>query len=151
MNKMKNILRPTLKAVVALFVGVFLGACHDADPEYVHTDNLIHALYMMKSAQQDAQLSFTIEEYDAQGNLVTENITPESVAGGYGMARVSVPFSMYEEVDLTRVYLSAEVTYDAIIKPGLTGLHDISGDGIVVSVIGGNGKVRKYRIYGQFE
>lgn len=148
---MKNILKHFFSATLLLLLCVATNGCHKADPEFAHNDNLIHKLSMMKSAQQDAQLAFTIDEYDAQGNLVTEDITPERVAGGYGMAKVSVPFSMYDDVDLTSVYLSAEVTYDAIITPGLIGLHDISGDGIVISVKAGNGRVRKYRVYGQFE
>lgn len=148
---MKNIIKLTLKAAAVLLVTSVLGACHEADPEFAHNDNLIHQLSLMKSSQQDNPIYFVITEYDADGNEVTGDITPEKVAGGYGMACASIPFNLYDEVDLQKVYLSAQVTYDAIITPGLTGLHDISGEGIVVSVRAGNGKFRKYRIYGQFE
>lgn len=148
---MKKILKSIVLPAVMLFMSASFSACHDADPEFAHDDNIIHRLSMMKATQQDSPLYFEIEEYDAAGNLVTGEITPEKVAGGYGMACLNVPFNLYDEVDLTQVYLTAEVTYDAIITPGLTGLHDISGDGIVVSVRAGNGKFRKYRIYGQFQ
>lgn len=148
---MKNKIKLTLKAAAVLLVTSVFGACHEADPEFAHNDNLIHQLSMMKSAQQDNPIYFIITEYDSDGNEVTGDITPEKVAGGYGMACVHVPFNLYDEVDLHKVYLSAQVTYDAIITPGLTGLHDITGEGIVVSVRAGNGKSRKYRIYGQFD
>lgn len=148
---MNNIIKLTLKAAAVLFVTSVFGACHEADPEFDHNDNLIHQLSLMKSTQQDNPIYFVITEYDADGNEVTGDITPEKVDGGYGMACASIPFNLYDEVDLHKVYLSAQVTYDAIITPGLTGLHDISGEGIVVSVRAGNGKFRKYRIYGQFD
>lgn len=146
---MKNIFKTVLIAMVLLvFAGAFSG-CHEADPEFVHTDNLITALYM-STTLQGTQYSFTIDEYNADGQLVTENITPESVAGGYGIAHIEFPVSQMEEIDLTKVYLAANVTYDVIIKPGLSGTHDISGEGIVVTATGGDGKARKYRIYGNF-
>ncbi|MDE5595400.1 MAG: hypothetical protein K2I89_07505 [Muribaculaceae bacterium] len=148
---MKNIIKITLNVAAVLLVNSVLGSCHEADLEFAHNDNLIHQLSMMKSAQQDTPIYFTITEYDGDGNEITGDITPENVAGGYGMACVHVPFNLYDEVDLHKVYLSAQVTYDAIITPGLTGLHDITGEGIVVSVRAGNGKTRKYRIYGQFD
>lgn len=146
---MKNIFKTTLFAMMSvLLTGAFSG-CHEADPEFVHTDNLITALYMATSLQ-GTQYSFTIDEYNADGQLVTENITPESVAGGYGIAHIEFPVTQMEEIDLTKVYLAANVTYDVIIKPGLQGTHDITGEGIVVTATGGDGKARKYRIYGKF-
>ena len=148
---MKNIIKLTLKAAAVLLVNLVFGACHEADLEFAHDDNLIHQLSLMKSTQQDTPIYFTITEYDGDGNEVTGDITPDKVAGGYGMACVHVPFNLYDEVNLQKVYLSAQVTYDAIITPGLTGLHDITGAGIVVSVRAGNGKTRKYSIYGQFD
>lgn len=128
--------------------GVMSG-CKDDDGEFVHTDNLINQLFMM-TTQEGTQYQFTIDEYDAQGNLVTEGITSESVAGGYGICHIEFDFSQRAEIDLTKVYLSADVSYDVIISPGLAGVHDISGEGIVVNVKGGNNHVRKYRIYGAF-
>ena len=63
----------------------------------------------------------------------------------------SFPLAQFDEIDLTKVFLVAHVSYDVIITPGLQGVHDITGDGIVIDVRGGNGKVRKYHIYGTFE
>lgn len=146
---MKNIFKTTLLSMMSVLLSGAFSGCHEADPEFVHTDNLITALYMSTSLQ-GTQYSFTIDEYNAQGELVTENITPESVAGGYGIAHIEFPVTQMEEIDLTKVFLAANVTYDVIIKPGLQGAHDITGEGIVVTATGGDGKARKYRIYGKF-
>ena len=134
--------------ITLALTGVMYG-CKDDDGEFVHTDNLINQLFMMTS-QEGAQHQFTIDEYDANGNLVTEDITPESVAGGYGICHISFDFTQRGEIDLTKVYLVADVSYDVMISPALTGTHDISGEGIVINVKGGNNHVRKYRIYGEF-
>lgn len=147
---MKNKFKYTSLALLSMLIALVTGGCHEADPEFVHTDNLINQLFMMTTLQ-GTQHSFTIDEYDANGVLVTENVTAERVDGGYGMAHIEFPISSMDEIDLQNVYLAADVSYDVIITPSLVGLHDISGDGITVSVKGGNGKVRKYRIYGSFE
>ncbi len=147
---MKNIIKHTLYMIVTLVAAGLLSGCRDADPEFVHTDNLINQLFMM-TTQQGTQYQFTITEYDANGQVVTENLTAEAVAGGYGVAKITFSYALMDDIDLTRVYLAAHVGYDVIINPGLSGVHDISGDGIVVNVKGGNGKVRKYRISGSFE
>lgn len=41
---------------------------------------------------------------------------------------------MEEDVNLASVYLVATVTYDEFITPSLTGKHDITGEGIIISV-----------------
>ena len=147
---MKNILKGSIAAVLAVVVSFMFGGCREADSEYVHTDNLISMLYM-STTLQGTQYAFTIDEYNAQGNLVPGTVTAEDVDGGYGIAHIEFPISQMDEVDLEHVFLAATVTYDVIITPGLAGAHDITGEGIVVNVKGGNGKVRKYRIYGKFQ
>lgn len=147
---MKKIIKSTFMALFACVIASAFSGCKEADPEFVHTDNLINQLFMMTTLQGQ-QYPFTIDEYDAEENLIEGKVTAEMVEGGYGVAHIEFPLSQFDEIDLTKVYLSADVSYDVIITPGLQGLHDISGDGIVVDVRGGNGKVRKYRIYGDFE
>lgn len=147
---MKKIIKSTFMALFACVIASAFSGCHEADPEFVHTDNLINQLFMMTTLQGQ-QYPFTIYEYDAEENLVEGNVTAEMVDGGYGVAHIAFPFAQFDDIDLTKVYLAAQVSYDVIITPGLQGVHDISGDGIVVDVRGGNGKVRKYRIYGDFE
>ena len=71
---MKNIIKISLKAVAVVLVSTVFGACHDADPEFDHDDNLIHQLSLMKSTQQDNPIYFDITEYDGQGNEVTGDI-----------------------------------------------------------------------------
>lgn len=147
---MKKVIIRAFAAIMTVIIGVSMTACHEADPEFVHTDNLITTLYMSTSLQ-GTQYPFTIKEYNAAGELVAPaDVTPESVAGGYGVASIEFPVSQMEAVDLTKVFLTANVTYDVIIRPGLQGAHDITGDGIVVTVTGGDGKSRKYRIYGEY-
>lgn len=144
-------------SLAAVTAAVTLNSCKDADPEFVHTDNLLQQLYMMTTLQ-GTQYPFVIDEYDAQGNLVTEDVTAERVAGGYGMAHIEFPITQVNDIDLSQVYIVAKVGYDVIITPSLSGIkHDITATdedgnltGFVISVKGGNGKVRKYRVYGYF-
>lgn len=157
MNTMKKYIKYIMHVVVAVTMATTLNSCHDADPEFVHTDNLIQQLYMMTTLQ-GTQYPFTIEEYDAQGNLVTEDITAERVAGGYGMAHITFPITQVNDIDLTQVYITATVGYDVIITPCLSGMkHDITAKdedgnlvGFVIKVKAGSGKVRQYRVYGYF-
>lgn len=147
---MKKIIKSTLVALFACVMASAFSGCKEADPEFVHTDNLINQLFM-STTLQGTQRAFTIDEYDADGNLVPAPVTAEMVEGGYGIAHIEIPLAQFDEVDLTKVFLSAHVSYDVIITPGLQGVHDISGEGIVIHVKGGNGKIRNYRIYGDFE
>lgn len=147
---MKKIIKSTLAVIFACVMAGAFSGCHEADPEFVHTDNLINQLFL-STTLQGTQHAFTIDEYDADGNKVEGNVTAEMVEGGYGIAHIEFPLSQIDEIDLTHVYLSAHVSYDVIITPGLQGVHDITGAGIVVYVKGGNGKIRSYRIYGTYE
>lgn len=146
---MKNIFKTMMAAVAGIAAAVAMGGCESADPEFVHTDNLINQLFMMTTLQGN-QHTFTIDEYDAHGNLVTGRVSAEDVEGGYGIAHIEFPLYQMDEIDLTNVYLVAHVGYDVIITPGLQGTHDITGDGIVISAKAGSGKVRKYRVYGEY-
>lgn len=154
---MKKLFINILSIMSVVGIGMTMNSCQDADPEFVHTDNLIQQLYMMTSLQ-GTQYPFVIDEYDAQGNLVTEDVTAESVAGGYGMAHIEFPITQADDIDLSQVYIVAKVGYDVMITPGLGGMkHDITAKdengnlaGFVISVKAGSGKVRKYRIYGYF-
>lgn len=153
---MKNIFKSVLLCLSAVFAAGMLNSCRDADPEFVHTDNTIKQLFMMTELQ-GTQYAFTIDEYDANGDLVTGEITEEKIAGGYGMAHIEFPITQADAIDLTNVYVVAHVGYDVIITPGLVGTHNIAATdddgnlvGMVLSVKAGSGKVRKYRVYGMF-
>lgn len=153
---MKKIFKTVLLGVMAVLCASAFSACREADSEYVHTDNTIKQLFM-STELQGTQYSFTIDEYDANGVLVTGELTEEKIAGGYGIAHIEFPITQADAIDLTKVFLVAHVTYDVIITPGLQGTHDITAKdengnlaGIVINVKAGSGKVRKYRIYGSF-
>lgn len=153
---MKNIFKSVLLSLLAVVAVGSLNSCRDADPEFVHTDNIIKQLFMMTELQ-GTQYAFTIDEYDAQGNLVTGEITEEKVAGGYGIAHIEFPITQADAIDLTNVFVVAHVGYDVIITPGLQGRHNIAATdengnliGMVINAKAGSGKVRKYRVYGTF-
>lgn len=155
---MKKYIKYMMHALAAMAMVATLNSCKDADPEFVHTDNLIQQLNM-STTLQGTQYSFAIDEYDAQGNLVdADEVTAERVAGGYGMAHIEFPITQVNDIDLTQVYITATVGYDVIITPSLSGMkHDITATdedgnltGFVISVKAGSGKVRKYRVYGYF-
>lgn len=152
----KKTIKLIIASVAVAGISLATSSCREDDGEFVHTDNTISQLKMMLT-QQGAQYDFTIDEYDADGNLVTGEITEEKIAGGYGMAYISFPITQADDIDLSKVYLTAHVGYDVIITPGLQGVHDIQAKdengnlvGKVISVRAGSGKVRKYRIYGYF-
>lgn len=153
---MNNIIKTSLIILAAALSAMAFTGCHKADSEFVHTDNLINHLYMTTSLQ-GTQYAFTIEEFDAKGVLVTDSITAERVAGGYGLAHIEFPLSQKDEIDLTQVFLQADVSYDVIVTPGLVGRHNIikkndagEVEGVLLYATGGNGKVRKYRVTGSF-
>lgn len=163
---MKKILSKVLIAFAAIMMtGVFTG-CHEADPEFVHVDFYISKLTMRPSVDKAAKTyEFTIVEYNAKGEDITAALADaetddEKVAlgeGGYGLATVEVPITEMEDMDITKAYLQAELTYDEIIIPGLVGPHDIANpdasgvnQGMVVHVKAGSGKLRPYRIIGTY-
>ena len=77
--------------------------------------------------------------------------TQEDIEGGYGLILFAIPKSLEEDVNLASVYLVATVTYDEFITPSLTGKHDITGEGIIISVKSGVGTTRRYRVRGYYE
>jgi hypothetical protein len=83
--------------------------------------------------------------------MVTGDFTQEEVEGGYGLITFVIPASLKDDIDLTSVYLTATLTYDEFITPTLSGKHDISGDGIIITVKSGTGTTREYRVRGYYE
>lgn len=164
---MKKILSKVLIAFAAIMMtGVFTG-CHKADPEFVHVNFYISKLTMRPCIDTNAKTYyFDIKEYNANGEEITAELdalqTDEEKAalgeGGYGIATVDVPLSDLDEMDLTQAYILAELTYDEIITPGLVGPHDIThpnaegiNQGMTIYVKAGSGKIRPYRIIGNYK
>jgi hypothetical protein len=92
-----------------------------------------------------------IFEYDKAGNLVTWDFTQPEVEGGYGLILFKISLSLRNDVDLSNIFLTATVTYDEFITPSLSGKHDITGDGIIITVTSGVGTTRQYRVRGEYE
>jgi hypothetical protein len=149
LSKMKTIYKTGL-----LLLGVFMAmswwSCAEADPEFVHDTNTISQMVCRTSSGGTDYIG-TIYEYDKDENLVTGVFTQKDVEGGYGRILFPISISLQKDVDLTKIYLRATVTYDEIITPSLSGTHDITGDGIIITVKSGVGTTRAYRIMGFYE
>ena len=146
---MKHI-RIFLAAALSIF-GFAATGCMEADPEFVHTDNTISDLYCVSATLSTQQVSGVIYEYDVDGDLMVDDYTFEDIQGGYGLIICTVPASQSDFIDITNCKLKANVGLDAFVTPALTGLHDISGDGIIVTVEQRSaGTSRSYRIRGEY-
>lgn len=127
-----------------------LQSCTEADNEFVHKTNTISQM-ICKAAHGSSEFRGTIYEYDKDEKLVTGNFTQENVEGGYGLILFAISKSLEADVDLTNIYLTATLTYDEFITPSLSGKHNITGDGIIVTVKSGIGTTRRYRVRGYYE
>lgn len=146
--------------IIALFltlVAFGLTGCAEADPNFIHTDNLIQAIVCENARTNDARsINGVIYEYDKNGSLLEAGFTPEQAEGGSGVIVFMVSPEDKKYFDLTQVYLRATLKFDAIVSPGLSGRHNIlvddeHPDGMLISVTSGIGTVRKYRIMGIYE
>jgi hypothetical protein len=155
-NFLRNIKFPSFGGVreglllLGLLMAVVLWNCAEADPEFIHDTNTISQM-VCRTTSTGADIPGTIYEYDKNGDLVTGEFTQNDVEGGYGLILFPTSISLQNEVDLTNIYLRATVTYDEFITPSLSGTHDITGDGIVITVKSGIGTTRQYRVRGFYE
>ena len=117
---------------------------------FIHDNNLITQL-VCKPSQTGGEYRGQIYEYDKNGVMMEDKFTLEDVADGYGLILVPISKTLEKDVDITNIYLRATVTFDAMITPSLSGRHDISGDGIIVTVKSGERTKRQYRIRGYYE
>ncbi|MDD3038002.1 hypothetical protein [Bacteroides sp.] len=127
-----------------------LQSCAKADDEFVHRTNTISQM-ICKASHSSGEFRGTIYEYNKNDEIMSGQFTQEDIEGGYGLILFAIPKSLENDVNLTSVYLVATVTYDEFITPSLTGKHDISGDGIIISVKSGVGTTRRYRVRGYYE
>lgn len=140
-------------------MGLGLGACSEADPIYVHSDNIITAAKCYAGRYSDSpSLNATIVEFDKDGKELPKGFTPEQAAGGSGVIEFIVPIDERKKFDLTNVFVQITgIPYDAVVYPSLTySRHNIlvddeHPDGLVIAVQSGTGSVRKYRIMGIYE
>lgn len=146
---MKRIKNLNLLFVAILSVFLF-GNCSKPNDEFVHTKNTISQM-LCKNIQATDGFRGDIYEFDKDGKLIEGNFTQEDVEGGYGLILFSIPKTFEDDVDLKNVFLVATLTYDEFVEPTLSGRHDITGDGIIITVKSGVGTTRQYRVRGYFE
>ena len=120
-----KIIKYILFSLVGLLASASFSACESADKEFEHNDNLI--AWMQLCLRPGAQgLPGVIEEYDAQGNLVpADQVTVESVAGGYGVISFILDLDYKGEYNPEHCYLNTSLSFDEVIKPGLAGIKDM--------------------------
>jgi len=149
---MKNISKTGIYILCA-FTSLFLWSCAEEDENYIfeHSNNLISQLVCKADVNSADGYAGQIYEYDRNDNMVEGKVNPEDVEGGYGIIVFKISRSLQDLVDLTSVYLVANVDLDAIITPSLGGKHNITGDGILITVKSGVGKTREYRVKGEYE
>lgn len=153
-----KVIKYILFSLAGLLAAAALSGCETPDKEFEHDNNLI--AWMQLCLRPGAQgLPGTIEEYDAQGNLVpTGQVTLESVKGGYGIIRFVLDLDYKGEYNPEHCYLNTSLTFDEVIKPGLAGIKNITNrdengvaQGIKINVVSGIGTVRQYTVIGYFE
>jgi len=162
-----------ISIILSVFMTMMLSNCAKSDKEFVHDSNTISQIVCKASygthgngSSEGTEFRGVIYEYDKNeklvakdGKLVTddgkdatgEEFTQQDVEGGYGRIIFEIPAPYMEIVDLSNIYLVATLDWDQFITPSLTGRHDITGDGIIITVKSGVGTTRQYRIQGSFE
>lgn len=135
-----------------MFALLLFCACAKENEEYIfiHENNLITQL-VCSASHSSGEFRGEIHEYNKEGERMEGNFTLEDVQDGYGLILVPISKTLENDVDLTNIYLRATVTYDAIISPSLSGRHDISGEGLIITVTSGENTKRQYRIRGYYE
>lgn len=131
-------------------VTVLLQSCAEADDEFVHSKTTISQM-ICKASHGSGEFRGEIYEYNKNDELMSDEFTQEDIEGGYGLILFAIPKSLEGDVDLTSIYLVATVTYDEFITPSLSGKHDITGDGIIITIKSGVGTTRRYRVRGYYE
>lgn len=144
-NKIGIIILSTLMAISAW-------SCADENEafKYVHDTNTISQMLCMPMHGLQGYIA-KIYEYNKDGEMLTGSFAQSDVEGGYGLILFAISKSLEEEVALSNIYLVASLSYDEFIMPSLSGRHDITGDGIIITVKSGVGTIRQYRVRGYYE
>jgi len=136
--------------ILSLSMLITLWNCEEADKEFVHDSNTISQM-ICRASHGSSEFRGTIYEFDKNENPVTGEFTQEQVEGGYGMIVFEISQSLQEDVDLSNIFLVATLSWDQSITPSLSGKHDITGDGIIITVKSGVGTTRSYRVRGYYQ
>ena len=141
--------------ILSMAMTVMLWSCtEEADKEFVHDSNTISQM-ICKASHGTTEFIGKIYEYSKDATLVSEGgdkeFSQKDVEGGYGIIVFEIPAPYMSTVDLKNIYLVATLDWDQFVTPTLTGRHDITGDGIIITVKSGTGTKRSYRVMGSFE
>ncbi|MBB4038037.1 hypothetical protein GGR21_003964 [Dysgonomonas hofstadii] len=138
--------------ILSISMTISLWNCAGTNDDYifVHDTNTISQM-ICKASHSGSDFRGEIYEFNADGEMIEGTFTQEDVEGGYGLILFAISKSLENDVDLSNIYLVATVTYDEIITPSLSGRHDITGDGIIITVKSGVGTIRQYRVRGYYE
>jgi len=146
---MKNIKKICLILCVCSLTPL-LWNCEKADEEFVHDSNIISQM-ICKAAHGSSEFRGVISEFDKSGNALPAGFKQQDAEGGYGIVLFEISKSLQDDVNLANIYLVATLTWDQSITPSLSGRHDITGDGIIITVKSGVGTERQYRIRGVYQ
>lgn len=138
--------------ILSISMSVSLSNCADENEEYkfVHDVNTISQM-VCKASHSSGEYRGEIYEFTKDGVMIEGSFTQQDVEGGYGLILFPIAKSLEKDVDLTNIYLKATITYDEFITPSMSGKHDITGEGIIITVKSGVGTTRKYRVRGYYE
>lgn len=147
-----KLLHKTRAWLLGLLITAMLGSCGKENEEFifVHDSNLISQM-ICQTSHTGGEFRGEIYEFNKDGELMEPGFAQEDVEGGYGLILFPISATLQNDVDLTSIYLKATVTYDEFITPSLSGRHDISGDGMIITVTSGERTKRQYRVRGYFE
>lgn len=138
--------------ILGLLICISQWNCAKENEEYiyVHDSNLITQM-ICKASQNSGEFRGEVYEFNKDGVMMKDKFRQKDVEGGYGLILFPISKSLEKDIDLSSIILRATVTYDEIITPTLSGRHDISGEGMIITVSSGEGTKRQYRIRGYFE
>jgi dsDNA-specific endonuclease/ATPase MutS2 len=148
---MNNIIKK-IGIILGVSMIVLLWNCAEADKEFVHDKNTISQM-ICRASHGASEFRGEIHEFNKDGKEVevTDDFTQEMVEGGYGIILFEISKSLEEDVNLKNIYLIATLSWDESITPSLSGRHDITGDGIIITVKSGIGTTRQYRVRGEYK
>ena len=136
--------------ILGVSMTILLWNCAEADKEFVHDSNTISQM-ICRASHGSSEFRGEIHEFDKGGKEVASDFAQQEVEGGYGIILFEISQSLKDDVDLSNVYLVATLTWDQSITPSLSGRHDITGDGIIITVKSGIGTTRQYRVRGYYQ
>jgi len=139
-----------INKIIILSIALMFWACSEADKEFVHDSNTISQM-ICRATHGGSEFRGVIYEFDKNDNEVTGSFTQKDVEGGYGLILFEISKSLQADIDLTKIYLIATLSWDQFITPSLSGRHDITGDGIIITVKSGVGTTRYYRVRGYYQ